>query len=160
MEMKEMKDRLKTGCRKAWDYLSARFKKFTIMRWVGCVFSLLVAVLCIMYAIMFTIDRAKGLPFFTDREGNAMHTYEILVTIVFYLVGLFLLGTWVYETFIAPIKPKYSGPAKDIVGGRVIEIPRASTAEDQAATQEADKKDASDENKDETPKESEDKKSE
>ena len=160
MEMKDIKGRLHGWGQRAKEYLVTRFKKFSVMRWIGCLFLLLVAVICLMYAIMFTVNRAQGIPFFTDEDGKAMHTYEILVTIVFYLLGLFLLATWVYETFILPIKPKYIGPEKDIVGGRVIEIPRAEIADDKTTTQNEDNEVASDDKKPEAETESDDKKAE
>ena len=103
-------------------YFVSRFKQFTPMRYIGCVCLLLVGVICFMYAVMFSVDMSKGIPFFTDADGNALTGYEVGTLVCFYLLAVFLLAVFVFETFIQKIPDKKERIEKDIVGGRVVEV--------------------------------------
>lgn len=103
-------------------YMADRFKRFAPMRYVGLVCLLALFICFLLFDIMWTDDMASGLPFFTDGDGNELTGYEIGSLIAFYIVTVFLLGTFIYDLFFQEIPPRHGKITKDIVKGRVIDI--------------------------------------
>ncbi|HBR85903.1 MAG TPA: hypothetical protein DEA32_01815 [Firmicutes bacterium] len=108
------------------DRIVARFKDFTPMRYIGSLSMLAVAIICLIWAVMFSVDLGNGVPFFTGpavggNPGVELKSYEVIVTVALYVMGLFLAGLFVYEFFFQPFTKKPVSN-RELVGGEVVEI--------------------------------------
>ena len=102
------------------DRIVARFKDFTPMRYIGSLSMLAVAIICLIWAVMFSVDLGNGVPFFTGPAVE-LKSYEVIVTVALYVMGLFLAGLFVYEFFFQPFTKKPVSN-RELVGGEVVEI--------------------------------------
>ncbi len=95
------------------------------MQWVGLAAMLLVAAAILVMALMWCVDLAQGIPFLTDAEGQVMMSYQIVLLVVFWLLFAVLIGIVVYEFFFMPLATaKETGPDREIIDGRIVEIGR------------------------------------
>ncbi len=100
-----------------------RIRKFTWTQWVGMVCELFFGLLLLLMAIMWSIDMAKGLAFFTDYDGNALMAYEWVVMAIFYILAVCLFGILVFEFFFMELgKEKKEAPDREMIDGKIVEM--------------------------------------
>ena len=100
------------------DKLKERFKSLKAEQYVICGLEFIFSVALIYFAIAFSINLARGIIFF----GENLHTYEILVTIVFYVLGVLVFVLFVYDLFFKDYSLEKNVKQKVIRDGKVYEI--------------------------------------
>lgn len=128
-------DRVKESLIGFGKYMKERAKKASPVMWIGWVCMFIVGLLCFLMAVMWSVDLASGIPFFTEAGENgeigpAMTSYEIAAVIVFYILGLGCLAMTVYEVFFRPIETKKAGH-RDIIHGAVVDLDKTYSEQDQ-----------------------------
>ena len=115
-------ERVKSSFKRFGTYMVDRFKRFTPMRCAGLVCIFILFIVFLLFCAMWTSDMVRGIPFFTDRDGNPLTGYQIGALIAFYLIMVLLFIFFIYDLFFQEISPERGPVTKDIVKGRIVEI--------------------------------------
>lgn len=104
--------------KKAFD----KFLKRTAFEYVAMAGMVITSILVLIMAITWSVDLAKGIPFFTDKDKNELVAYEYVVMFMFYLAGIFVLVLAIYEAFFKEPTKNKNKSHKEFVDGEAIEV--------------------------------------
>jgi len=107
--------------------LFKNFTQRTVFEYFAIAGMLIVSVLVLILAINWSVDLAKGIPFFTAGSeegrtvGEELVAYEWIVMILFYVCGVVTLSLCIYEAFFK--KPtKLVKQEKEFIDGEYVDI--------------------------------------